>query len=176
MHKNKKIFQIFIIAIIVGATLLAALYFLLDDRSNTSGSTPQTDRARILEEEAKADVNPKTDNEAAYRAEQEKELAKKAAATQQVKVTISSVAQDDNFVFIGATADGQRAGSCTLKLTNASKSVQPPASQMQLVTSYYACQVRVEKSQLSQGLWKGVMAFKNGDATGTSSEVEVKID
>ncbi|HVE80969.1 MAG TPA: hypothetical protein VNA68_02405 [Candidatus Dormibacteraeota bacterium] len=169
MKKTKN--KIALIITIALATLAIGTAFYIKSTQDKANQG-KTEQQILQEEEAKANLDPKKDNEAYYR----QQNGATEQQTGRANVNITSLGQDASMVYAAAMVDGQTSGTCTLVMTKAGSPRATGQAPLKLITSYYACQVEISKSSLAKGEWEAKIEFSSDKAKGVSDTQKITVN
>jgi hypothetical protein len=171
-RKNKTKFFLFVVMalLIAGGSLASYWFFIKPQKKSTTVSESTKKQAEQKDSEvAKSDSNKNSKVDTV-----ENEVATESS---QVSVTISSIGQSEQTVYISSIVSGATTGTCSLTMKNGTTTITKSAN-IALQVSYYICQGfnLSSKELVPNGEWTAFIEVNspNGNSKSEYKKVLVK--
>lgn len=172
---------IIILVILVLAGVAFAVY-MADDKSPSDimgapdakqDETQQAEEQKQQTEDTQEEPNETSSGNVGSNGDEKEETSSKTEAD----ITISNISQDKSMVYVNATVEDATEGTCTAIFSKEGHSNIKESSELQLVTSYYACQTEVSKQEFPvKGMWRVKVKFSSQNAQGVSDVETINIE
>lgn len=167
-NKSKTKFFAFVVVVLFLAGGVLASYWYVTKPKKITSTDQVSEETKKLTEKKDSESAKSTENKNASQGSQQQSTSSSTA----VAVTISSIGQSGDSVYVNALVAGSTSGTCKLTLSSGSTKVEKSAG-VGLQVSYYICQgFSVPTSELvPKGEWSALIELSSPNGN-TRSEVK----